>query len=66
MITREFPCTCDGCDGVMSWSRGCGAFVCDVCDTHKGLCRCYCGWSASGGDGYRELEEMGEQIEDDY
>lgn len=44
----------------------CGAKVCAGCDDHKGLARCYCGWSAGGGDGYRELLEMGEQIEADY
>lgn len=43
----------------------CGAFVCRECDHHKGLARCFCGWSASGGDGYRELIEMGERIEDE-
>jgi hypothetical protein len=38
----------------------CGAKVCQVCDDHLGLARCYCGWSRSGGDGLRELVEMGE------
>lgn len=47
-------------------SRSCGANICVVCGDHQGLARCFCGWSASGGDGYRELVEMGEQIEDDY
>lgn len=48
-------------------SRYCGVEVCDVCGEHKGLARCYCGWAASGDDGYRELVEAGEQIEpDDY
>lgn len=41
----------------------CGAYVCTDCGYHKGLARCYCGWSLSGGDGRRELEEMGETIE---
>jgi hypothetical protein len=44
----------------------CGAHVCAGCDDHKGLDRCYCGWAASGGNGYRELLDMGEQIEEDY
>ena len=44
----------------------CGAKVCAHCDDHKGLARCYCGWSKSGGDGYAELIDMGEQIDDDY
>ena len=46
-------------------SRYCGARVCDDCGDHKGLARCYCGWSRSGGDGRRELIEMGERIEED-
>ena len=44
----------------------CGAKVCDSCEDHEGLARCYCGWAASGGNGIRELIEMGEQIDDDY
>ena len=51
----------------MMWERYCGAFVCQDCDEHKGLARCYCGWSRSGGNGREELEEMGEVIEaEDY
>lgn len=45
------------------FSRYCGARVCRDCDDHQGLDRCYCGWSRSGRDGYRELVEMGETIE---
>lgn len=46
-------------------SRTCGVDVCYECRDHKGgLARCFCGWSQSGGDGYRELVEMGENIED--
>ena len=45
------------------FSSYCGAHVCVECDHHKGLARCYCGWSASGGDGRRELVEMGETID---
>lgn len=56
-------CTCGG----TYWSdRSCGADVCDKCRDHKGLARCYCGWSLSGGNGYTELIEAGETIEDDY
>lgn len=44
----------------------CGARVCVTCGDHEGLARCYCGWAASGGDGYRELLEWGETIEPDY
>ena len=32
-----------------------GAYVCDECGAHRGLERCYCGWSVT--------EEMGETIE---
>tara|TARA_R100001143_G_scaffold61724_2_gene63256 strand:- start:1205 stop:1309 length:105 start_codon:yes stop_codon:yes gene_type:complete len=32
------------------------------CDDHEGLARCYCGWSMSGGNGYEELVEIGEEI----
>lgn len=49
-----------------TFSKNCGCEVCDRCDHHKGLARCYCGWSASGGDGRAELEEMGETIDPDY
>lgn len=44
-------------------SAYCGAWVCDDCDNHNGLTRCYCGWSESGGDGYAELLADGETIE---
>lgn len=47
-------------------SRTCGVRICYDCGDHKGLARCFCGWSASGGNGYAELVEMGEQIEEDY
>jgi len=47
-------------------ARTCGVEVCFDCRDHKGLDRCFCGWARSGGDGYRELVEMGERIEDDY
>jgi hypothetical protein len=48
-----------------NFSRSCGADVCMECGDHKGLARCFCGWSSSGGDGYKELVDMGEQIEED-
>jgi hypothetical protein len=47
------------------WSRYCGARVCIDCEDHQWLERCFCGWSRSGGDGRRELLEMGEVIEED-
>ncbi|KKM81805.1 hypothetical protein LCGC14_1326210 [marine sediment metagenome] len=46
-------------------SKACGVMVCNKCGDHQGLARCFCGWSSSGGDGYQELIEMGEQIEED-
>lgn len=55
------------CKHDYEWSRYCGAKVCNHCDKHEGLARCYCGWSSSGGNGYTELQEMGEVIEpEDY
>jgi len=45
-------------------SRYCGAYVCDECGDHRGLARCFCSWAADGGDGYQELIEMGETIEE--
>lgn len=53
---------CGAKDG-MWLSRGCGVWVCDTCGHHKGLARCFCGWSADGGDGRQELIAMGETIE---
>lgn len=47
-------------------SRYCGAHVCHKCGDHKGLARCYCGWSkTSPGHGREELVEMGETIEEE-
>lgn len=45
-------------------SRYCGVQVCmdDDCGEHRGLSRCYCGWSREGGDGRAELIAMGETI----
>ena len=60
------PPPCDKCGGEMSRDNGCGVLVCDQCDNHKGLARCYCGWSANGGNGLRELQEMGENCDDDW
>lgn len=55
------------CGGEYSFSASCGADICVTCGQHKGLARCFCGWAVSGqGNGRRELEEMGEQIDDDY
>lgn len=55
------------CGGNYYFSNYCGAYVCDSCYNHKGLARCYCGWTASGDDGRQELIEMGETIDpEDY
>ena len=58
---------CTECYGPsLTYSKTCGAWVCDDCGAHDKLERCFCGWSRWGGDGYNELIEMGEQIEEDY
>lgn len=52
------------CNHEYEFSPHCGASVCVHCDQHKGLARCFCGWSATDpGNGRRELEEMGETVE---
>lgn len=51
------------CGGEYRLSSYCGAYVCDECDDHRGLARCFCGWAKDGGDGRKELREMGETIE---
>jgi hypothetical protein len=65
---NEYPFAgkCTKCKrGTYQFDRYCGAYVCGNCDDHKGLCRCYCGWSTSGRNGRAELEEMGEVIDGD-
>lgn len=64
---REKPerCSC-GSYYPQRIDRSCGAYVCDSCGDHKGLSLCYCGWSKHGTDGYRELIEIGETIDEDY
>lgn len=57
---------CPSCGKEARFTRYCGAWVCDDCGAHVGLARCYCGWAASGGNGRRELEDMGENIGEDY
>lgn len=57
---------CEICEQpAAEFDRHCGAWVCNECEHHQGLARCYCGWSVSGGDGRAELVEMGETIEAD-
>jgi len=53
------------CGGEFSLSNYCGCHVCTSCSDHVGMERCYCGWSKSGGDGRRELVDMGETIDED-
>lgn len=59
---------CDGCseNDVLVYNAYCSATVCCKCNKHQTLTRCWCGWSESGGDGRKELEEMGEVIGDEY
>jgi hypothetical protein len=59
-LTDDRQGNCRNCKGDYEFNRHCGAYVCDLCGDHKGLARCYCGWASSGGDGYRELSEMGD------
>lgn len=56
------------CRHEYQFDRYCAAHVCVRCDDHKGLARCWCGWSkTSPGRGYQELQELGETIEpEDY
>ncbi len=58
---------CDGCseNDVLVYNAYCSATVCCKCNKHQTLTRCWCGWSESGGDGRKELEEMGETIGDE-
>lgn len=50
------------CRHEYEFNRYCGAMVCVECDAHKGMARCYCGWSLSGRNGREELREFGENI----
>ena len=52
------------CDHDYEFQTYCGVRVCNHCEDHAGLARCYCGWSKTDpGRGRQELEEMGETIE---
>ena len=57
---------CDKCGGEMYRDRTCGVMVCEDCNDHRGLARCFCGFSRSGNDGREELAEMGECLDYDY
>ncbi len=52
------------CGLLAGYSRSCAGFVCDR-GHHIGMARCWCGWAASGGDGRRELIDLGETIDDE-
>lgn len=55
---------CDPHQYVMA--RYCGVRVCENCEHHEGLERCYCGWSLTApGQGRAELIDMGERIEEE-
>jgi len=54
---------CDACGGEAEMHPHCGAWVCHQCGNHLTLARCFCGWSASGRDGYKELIDLGETID---
>lgn len=60
---RTKKCDLGHCEGDATLNTYCGAYVCMCCDTHIGLARCFCGWSRDGGDGRKELEDMGETID---
>ena len=64
LMLKPKPCDAHGCNGEADFIDYCGAYVCDTCDKHHGLTRCYCGWSESGGDGRQELVDAGETIDD--
>jgi hypothetical protein len=63
------------CNHQWDYREYCGAHVCGLCEAHahvdregvvyQTLARCYCGWAASGGNGYQELLDEGETIEPD-
>ena len=60
-IDEYFPPPCDH-EYYVGPVGQCGVKICWKCGNHEGLARCFCGWSASGGDGARELEAMGETL----
>lgn len=63
-MARTKTCTCGS---EAAFNNYCAAYVCNVCSSHVGLARCYCGWAESGGNGRQELIDMGETIEpEDY
>jgi hypothetical protein len=67
-MSNKTPTKCENCgQTAVVPSRECGVKVCVKCEYHQGMVRCFCGWAADGGDGYQQLQEMGETIEpEDY
>lgn len=57
---------CERCKQKAPRNNYCGAFVCTTCNHHQGLARCFCGWSLYGNNGYQELLDMGENVEEMY
>ena len=66
-VNPQNGCSRQGCKGTYGpMDRGCGARICNICGDHKGLERCFCGWSVTRpGQGRAELHEMGETIDSD-
>lgn len=46
---RDDGGACD-CGGQYRWRRHCGAYVCNKCESHKGLGNCFCGWHRGQGE----------------
>jgi len=65
-FNQPIELTCEECGGLAERSSYCGGIVCNSCGHHNGYVRCFCGWSLSGRNGRTELEELGEQIEEDF
>ena len=63
MRTDTHKCDSGHCNGLCEFDRQCGAYVCINCGKHVGLVRCFCGWALNGGDGRKQLEDMGETID---
>lgn len=60
MAERVKVCSCGG---EKRWSKSCYTMVCENCEDHDGLARCFCGWAKDGDNERQQLEEMGETIE---
>lgn len=53
-------CKNKDCDGHYYWRGYCGAYVCDKCEDHADLARCFCGWGIhESGDPEQILEMWG-------